>query len=169
MTKEERVKKRDQEIDAMIDRYDMERYCDMTREQIRRCVQRGMVANNLAFVLADTANTFLMDCEGDLRKLGVGFGYNDKYNFNQMMRHITAARKWAAKSALPIYELKEETDDACADSDWWYHMARLIDDRLGDDRRKTNMLLEFLLQMPSEVGLFKVTYDDFKRFKKDTK
>lgn len=166
MTKEERIQKRDEQINAMIDRFDMTSKCSLSREAIHKKVQRGMVLNNLAFVLADAANTFLMDMESELAPLGVGFRQEDKYNFNQMLSHVKAARKWAEKSALPIYEMSEAYD-ACADSDWWYHMIKLIDDRLGDDRRKTNMLLEFILSMPSEVGLFNVTYNDFKRFKKN--
>lgn len=166
MTREERVAKRDAEIGAMIDRFDMTKRCSLTREQIHKKVQRGMVLNNLAFVLADAANTFLMDMECELAPLGVGFSQKDKQNFNRMLEHIHAARKWAEESALPIYEISD-ADDACADSDWWYSMLKLIDDRLGDDPGKTNMLLEFLLQMPSEVGLFKITYNDFKHFKND--
>lgn len=165
MTKEERRQKCEREIDAMIDRFHMEEKCHLSREEIHKSVKRGMVLNNMAFVLADAANTFLLDCECELKKFGVGFGQKDKKNFNEMMRHIYAARKWAEISALPIYEMSE-VDDACADSDWWYHFMKLVDDRTGDDPRKTNMLLEFLLQMPSEVGLFKVTLDDFKTYKK---
>lgn len=165
MTKEERIAKRDAEIDAMIDRFKMTEKCSMSREAIHKAVQRGMVLNNFAFVLADAANTFLLDCENELKRFDVGFGQQDKYNFKQMMEHIKAARKWAEKSALPIYEIKD-ADDACADSDWWYNFLKLVDDRVGDDPRKTNLLLEYILNMPSEVGLFKVTYDDFKHFKK---
>lgn len=167
MTKQERIAKRDAEIDGMIDKYDMERKCSMSRAAIHKSVERAMVLNNLAFVLADAANTFLMDCESELGRFGVCFGQQDKYNFRQMLSHLNAAKKWAQKSALPIYGISD-ADDACADSDWWYSLLKLIDDRLGDDPRKTNMFLEYLLNMPSEVGLFKVTYDDFKRFKKDT-
>lgn len=166
MTKEERIAKRDAEIDAMIDRFHMIEKCAMTREHIHKAVQRGMVQNNFAFILADAANTYLMDCEKTLEPFGVSFDHEDKYNFRQMMEHVKAARKWAEKSAMPIYEI-HDADDACADSDWWYNFMKLVDDRIGDDPRKTNMLLEYILAMPSEVGLFKVTYDDFKHFKKE--
>ena len=166
MTKEERERECLSSIDAMIDRYDMERRCDMSRDAIRRHVRRGMLQNNFAFICADMANTFLLDCEQELKPFGVGFGHKDKYNFNQMLNHITAAKKWAKMSALPIYGI-DECDDACADSDWWYNMLKLIDDRTGDDPRKTHMLLEWLLSMPSEVGLFNIKYEDFKQFKPD--
>ena len=166
MTKEERMDKLHADIEAMIDRFHMEKKCNMSREQIHKSIQKGMILNNLAFVLADAANTFLMDCERELRRFDVTFGQQDKYNFRQMLDHIKAARKWAEKSALPIYDIPD-TDDACADSDWWYHFMLLIDDRIGEDPRKTNLLLEYVLNMPSEIGLFDVTYNDFKRFKKD--
>lgn len=165
MTKKEAIERRDAQIDAMIDRFDMTQKCNMSRDAIREKVRRGMVLNNLAFILADVANTFLMDMEEELKPFGVVFSQKDKYNFNQMLSHVTAARKWAEKSALPIYEIAD-ADDACSDSDWWYSFIRLVDDRTGESFRKTNMLLEYLLAMPSEVGLFKVTYNDFKRFKK---
>ena len=165
MTKKEAIAQRDAQIDAMIDRFNITEKCNMSREAIREKVRRGMVLNNLAFILADVANTFLMDMEEELKPFGVCFAQTDKYNFKQMLSHVTAARKWAEKTALPIYEIAD-ADDACADSDWWYNFIKLVDDRTGESARKTNMLLEYLLNMPSEVGLFKVTYNDFKRFKK---
>lgn len=168
MTKDERLAKLNADIDDMIDRFDMTRKCSLSREAIHKKVRRGLVLNNLAFVLADAANSALMDMESELSPLGVSFGQKDKFNFNQMLSHVSAAKKWAEKSALPIYDIPD-TDDACADSDWWYSLMKLVDDRLGDNPQKTNLFLEYLLAMPSEIGVFNVTYNDFKRFKKDTK
>lgn len=166
MTKEERDKKRDAEIDEMIDRFHMMKKCNMSREAIHKAVEKGMVLNNLAFVLADACNTFLMDCENELKRFDVAFGQTDKYNFRQMLSHISAARKWAEKSALPIYDIPD-ADDACADSDWWYSFIKLVNDRTGENLSKTNLLLEYVLNMPSEMNMFDVKYNDFKRFKKD--
>lgn len=168
MTKEEREKKLYDDIEAMIDRFDMTRKCNLSREAIHKKVQRGMILNNIAFVLADAANSALMDMESELKCLGVAFGQQDKFNFKQMLSHVEAAKKWAEKSALPIYDIPD-ADDACADSDWWYNMVLLIDDRLGENSRKTNIFLEYLLAMPSEIGLFNITYNDFKRFKSNGK
>lgn len=160
--KDEREKMRDAEIGALIDRYDMESKCSLTRCQIHKIVRRGMVLNNLAFILADVVNTLLMDMESEIGRFGVVLSYSDKYNFNQMMTHIRAAKKWAEKSALPMYHIKD-ADNACYDSDWWHSMILLIDDRTGDDARKTNLLLEYLLNMPPGDDLFHITYNDFKR------
>lgn len=165
MTKEERLAKQNAQIENMIDRFNMTEKCGMSREDIHKKIRRSMVLNNFAFILADVANTFLMDMEEDLKPFGVAFEQTDKYNFKQMLSHVTAARKWAEKSALPIYK-HEDIDNACADSDWWYSFIKLVDDRTGDNRQKTNMLLEYLLNMPSEMNMFNIKYNDFKRFKK---
>lgn len=166
MTKEERNAAMEEQIDSMIDKFKMVENCNIPREEIKKIVRRGMVLNNFAFVLADVANTFLMDCERDLRKLGVAFGQKDKYNFKMMLDHVKAAKKWAEISAMPIYHM-DHTDDACSDSDWWYNFIKLVDDRTGDNYAKTNLILEYLLNMPSETGLFDIKYDNFKTFKKD--
>ena len=166
MTKEDLERDMLSTIDDMIDRYRMEEVLGMSREALRKRVRRGMICNNLAFVLADVASTFLLDCTSELARLGVVFGQKDKQNFNQMMSHLKAARKWAEKSALPMYG-NAGSEDACADSDWWYSLIKLIDDRTGSDKRKTNILLEYLLNMPSEIGLFDIKYEDFRNFNYD--
>lgn len=163
-SREDRIERMHKEIDDMIDHYHMEEKCDMSRKEIQELVQKAMIQNNFAFVLADVANTFLLDCEKSLERFGVAFSQKDRYNFGMVLKKISEARKWAGVAASPIYHLKMgETDNACADSDWWYNFIKLIDDRLGDDPRKTNMLLEYVLSMPSEIGLFNIKYDDFKR------
>lgn len=160
MQDKEREKQRDMEIESMIDRYNMEDRCALTREQIRRRVHRGMVLNNLLFVFADVVNSLLRDMEAEIGKLGIGLSFKEKYNFGQMMQHIKAAVKWSEKSAMPIYTIKD-ADDAIYDSDFWYHLILLVDDRLGDDAQKTNMTLEYLLNMPKGEDLFGITYEDF--------
>ena len=166
MTKEERHAKLHADREEMIERFHMTERCHMSREAIHLSIQKSLVYNNFAFVLADVANTFLMDCERELDRFGVVFSKQDKYNFRQMLDHIKAAKKWAEKSAMPIYDIPD-TDEACYDSDWWYNFLKLVDDRIGDDPRKTNLLLEYVLNMPSEMNLFDVRYDNFKRLKKD--
>lgn len=159
------TKTRDREIDAVIDRFGMVEKSGLTREQIRERVERSMVYNNMLYVLIDTCNSFLMDMEDELKPLGVGMNNKDKATFDKMYCRVKDACRATEKFAKPIYESKQ-ADDACADSDWWHSFLLLTNDRLGDDRRKTNMMLEYMLNMPSELNLFKITYDDFKHFKK---
>ena len=160
--KQELAERRDREIDTLIDRFDMENKCSLTRQEIHKIVRRGMILNNLAYILADVVNTLLMDMEDEIGKFGVALSRQDKHNFKQMMMYIRGAKEWSEKCALPIYEIKD-ADNACYDSDWWHNLILLIDSRTGDDARKSNLLLEFLLNMPEEEDLFHITYNDFKR------
>lgn len=162
MKKEERIQQRDAEIDAMIDKFDMTSKCSMTREQIHRRIVRSMVCVNLAHVLADVANTLLMDAEAEMKPMQVSFCRDDKYNFKQILQHITSAKKWAEKSSFEPYKTKE-ADLFAQDSDWWYNIVRLIDDRTGDNVLKTRQVLEWLLNMPTEMNLFKIELKDFQR------
>ena len=107
MTKEEKIRQRDAEIDQIIDRFDMTAKCGLTREQIHQRVIKGMVSTNLAHVMADAANSLLLDAEDVLKPMQVCFSREEKYHYRQMLDHITAAKKWAAKSAFEPYQTKE--------------------------------------------------------------
>ena len=107
MTKEQKIAQRDAEIDQIIDRFDMITKCHLTREQIHQRVIKGMVSTNLAHVMADAANSLLLDAEDVLRPMQVCFSREDKYHYKQMLDHITAAKKWAAKSAFEPYQTAE--------------------------------------------------------------
>jgi hypothetical protein len=80
-----------------------------------------------------------------------------------MNRQVHSARLAAKKAAEPMYVTDSGfTDDACIDSDWWYNFLKLVDDRVGTNKQKTHLLLEFLLNMPSEgEGLFNPKFEDF--------
>ena len=162
MTKEEKIRQRDAEIDQIIDRFDMTEKCGLTREQIHQRVIKGMVSTNMAHVMADAANSLLLDAEDVLKPMQVCFSREDKYHYKQMLDHITAAKKWAAKSAFEPYQTKE-ADLFAQDSDWWYNIIRLIEDRTGDNVMKTKQVLQWLITMPSEMNLFKIKMSDFKR------
>jgi hypothetical protein len=64
------------------------------------------------------------------------------------------------------------TEDAnlfANDSDWWYNFIRLVEDRTGNDALKTRQLLNWVLTMPSEMGIFKIKKSDFKQYNIDIK
>lgn len=133
----------------------------MTKEQIAEKFKEAMILNNLAFVLAEAANTFFLDMSAKFAELGLGFKHEDKHNFSEMRKYAEKAKYYSAKIAKSLYNL-EDADDALYDADWFYLFTKLIHDRLGTDNRKTHMLIEFLDTMPSE-GLFKVGLEDFQK------
>lgn len=162
MTKEQKEKERDAKIDSLIDRFDMTAKCDLTREQIHKRAIKGMVCTNLAYVIADVANTLLLDAESELAPMQVCFRHTEKYYYKHMLDAIRSAKKWAEKSSFEPY-LTNDANLFAEDSDWWYNIIRLIEDRTGDNIQKTKIILNWLLTMPSEMNLFKVRMSDFKR------
>ena len=135
----------------------------LSKEEVRHYAHLAMTTNSLAYVLADAAESFLMDCDAALGRVDRCLVQKTKQNFKEMHRCVHSARASAKKAASPMYETNSGfTEDACYDSDWWYNFIKLIDDRIGVNPQKTNQLLEFLLNMPSEgEGLFNPTYSDF--------
>lgn len=136
----------------------------LSQDTLRRIVKRAMTANNLAYVMADVVDSFIRDCDDSLGKFDKCFSHEAKKTFNEMRKHIQAARKCSEKLCKPVYH-NIRTDDMCFESDWWLAMIKLIDDRIMNSYQKTQMLLEFLLNMPEGGSPYKVKYEDFKTFK----
>lgn len=150
-------------LEEVIQSHNLYKESHMSPEAVRHHAKMAMVTNSLAYILADAAESFLMDCEHSLNKFDRMVKNESKQNFKRMRQCVHAARAAAKKAASPMYETRSGfTDDACFDSDWWYNLIKLLDDRVGVNQQKTQMLLEFLLNMPSEGdGLFNPKYDDF--------
>lgn len=151
-------------IDAFIRQHRLMETTPLPIDMMRRKIRRAMTANNFAFILADVVNSFIIDTDSALKPFDKSFSQQTKQNFNQMRKHLIAARKWSERLARPVYE-NPSTDDMCADSDWWFALIKLVDNRLADDPQKTNLFLDFLLNMPEGDNTYKVTFNDFKLFK----
>lgn len=151
-------------LDEVIKENNLDKNTHLKIEEVRHHAKMAMVTNSLAYILADAAESFLMDCDNSLLKFDRQLKQNVKQNFRDMHKRVHAARQSAKKAASPIYKAGEDyTNDACIDSDWFYNFVKLLDDRIGVNQQKTNLLLEFLLNMPSEgEGLFDVKFEDFK-------
>lgn len=161
--KEEWTEERRRAYDEIIDKYDMTRRCAMSREAIYRRVERAMVSLNLAHIMSDVVNSLVLDVEDQLKPMCVAFARQEKYNFKQMLEHVKAAKKWAERSTFEAY-IHDDADLFCDESDLWYNLVRLIEDRTGADKRKNRMLIEWLVNMPSELNVFNIKEEDFMRY-----
>lgn len=132
---------------------------NLTAEEAEQLARQTICNLNLSFVLADVCNSFLSDALGSFKKMGLDLSREDKRRFTLAMEAIRKAKVMVSAYARPLYHMKD-TDDACSCSDWYYHFLRLVETRIVD-RRKTGMLLEFLLTMPNEEGVFDVKLEDF--------
>jgi len=133
-----------------------------SKEEARKKLRHTLTCLSLAYVLCDVVNTFLVDAEGTLKDLGGTLNKEDKHCFNQFLKAFNSLKQWASMCSKFIY-VREDSKNSIQDSDWWYNIIRLIEDRLSDNPLKTHQLIEYLLNMRSEMGIFDVEYDDFKR------
>ena len=157
------MSQRYQSLEEVIEANGLDKDCPMSAEAIIRHAKMAMVTDSFAYVLADAAETFLMDCECSLSKFDRYLRKETKQNFKHMHQCVRSAHAAAKKAVSDMYKTNTGfTDDACIDSDWWYNFIKLVDDRVGTNQQKTMMLLEFLLNMPSEgEGLFNPKLEDF--------
>ena len=157
------MSQRHSSLDEVINEHNLNRNTTLSAEEVRQYAKKAMVTNSLAYVLADAANSFLIDCDAALQHFHKSLRHEVKQNFRQFQHTIHAARAASKKAAEPMYLAGSGyTDDACIDSDWFYHFIQLLDDRVGTNPQKTQLLLEFLLNMPSEgEGIFNPKYEDF--------
>lgn len=150
------------QYDAMIESLHLVKATGLTHDELRLIVRRALVSLNLCYVLADVVDSLMKDVEDQLLKVKVPYDDRDRSYFKEMKKLVGASRKWAQRATRDLYHIKE-TDDFTGESDWWYNIIRLIEDRTGEDELKTKQVLQWLTTMPSVMGLFKVNMKDFRR------
>ena len=156
------MKFNEENIMSVIRKYGMDKKCNMSEDALKLTIKRAVVANHIAFVLADAANSCLIDCENYMKKLGVSFDGRDKFNFNKMLDCVKGARKWTKEAAFPLFGCDYDgRDDNINDSDWWYNLVKLIENRLGGDDSAAEQLIDYILSIGSDRGVFNVTREDF--------
>ena len=149
-------------IEQMLPSHDLIKDSTMSEDAIRHYAKLATLTHSMAYILADAADPFLMDSEFALGKLNQRLKRQTKKNFADMYAAVRVSRRAVKKAAGPMYLKEDFSKDACKDSDWWYNLFKLIEDRIGNNKQKTNLLLDFLLNIPSEGdGLFNVKYEDF--------
>lgn len=117
------------------------------------------VISNLTFILADVLSTFLTDAESTLHAMKMSLSGEDKHRFLLMQKAVRNARLMASSFSRPLYHMKD-ADDACDCSDWYYHFLRLVETKVTS-AEKTQMLLEYLLNMPDEEGIYEESLENF--------
>lgn len=146
----------------MTNTYNIHPKTPMSKEEVERRIKKAMISTNIVYIVTDALDTFLLDACSTLDSLGLELKHEEKRKFNEMKNHIHKAHYYSEQFAQNLYrgDSMKKIADASHDSDWWYLMIKLLYDRLGDNKQKTHMLLEFLDRMPSE-GFFKISIDDF--------
>ena len=150
------------ELDDIIDRFQMETKTGRSREELRALVHKGITCLNIAYCLADVIDWLIFDTDSTLGPFGASLDKNDKRMFKQLKRTLASARQQARDITRGVYH-HEDGEKFQGESDWWYNIIRLIEDRTGDDELKTRQVINWLVTMPSVLNMFDVRTKDFKR------
>ena len=149
--------------DTIIDALHLIQATGMTREELHKNIETVAVMMDLTTVLADVIDSMLLDIDNLLAKVKTPLDDRDRSYFKELRKLIKAARKWAQRATRETRH-SERDSDLATESDWWYNLILLVEDRTGTDEMKTRQLIRWISTMPSQMHLFdSINTKDFLR------
>lgn len=149
--------------DTIIDALHLIQATGMTREELHKNIETVAVMMDLITVLADVIDSMLLDIDNLLAKVKTPLDDRDRSYFKELRKLIKAARKWAQRATRETRH-SERDGDLATESDWWYNLILLVEDRTGTDEMKTRQLIRWVSTMPSQMHLFdSINTKDFLR------
>ena len=115
--------------------------------------RKALFYTNIAYLLADMANTAVMDADTEFKKISGGIKSDERKKFSYAKNQLRKAKEITERIAKPIYKLSE-ADDACSDSDYLFEALKLIIDRTSETTDSKKQMLEYITQMPSKMGIY---------------
>lgn len=150
-------------IDDIIDKYKVIEKTGMTREELHKQIFKATTCMSLAYMLTDVADSLLMDADSIFKPFRISLKFQERMQLNKVGSSIAAARRGIKELTGGIY--RSQGDAFATDADWWYNAIRLLHDRTGESLFKTRQVLEWLINMPSEMNMFtKITLKDFANY-----
>ena len=151
------------QLDTIIDALHLIQATGLTREELHKNIETVAVMMDLTTVLADVIDSMLLDIDDLLAKVKTPLDDRDRSYFKELRKLIKAARKWAQRATRETRH-SERDGDLATESDWWYNLILLIEDRTGTDEMKTKQLIRWISTMPSQMHLFdSINTKDFLR------
>lgn len=150
------------ELDTLIDKYHMTERTGKSREEILKMLKKAMTCLNLAHCMCDVMEWLIFDADCSLAPFDASLEKEYKRMLRQMKRYMTMVASTARDFTREIH-YTDVGEQFQGESDWWYNIVRLIEDRTGSNYLKTRQLLEWIDNMPSEMHMFNVKLKDFKR------
>lgn len=111
------------------------------------------ILTNVAFLMADVTDTFLLDAHTRVRSIGLDFKREEKQKWKRAVEYTRLARKAWQDVAQQMYNVPD-VDTACEDSDFFADVLLLMVDRVGDKDERQQMVRNFLKRMKSEVHIY---------------
>jgi hypothetical protein len=151
------------QLDTIIDALHLIQATGMTREELHKNIETVAVMMDLTTVLADVIDSMLLDIDDLLAKVKTPLDDRDRSYFKELRKLIKAARKWAQRATRETRH-SERDGDLATESDWWYNLILLVEDRTGADEMNTRQLIRWVSTMPSQMHLFdSINTKDFLR------
>lgn len=110
-------------------------------------LRRAMFYMNLAYVLADVVNSYLMEADTTIGKIGQCFTQEKKMLFNRMAKMAKDAYFLSKDISRAMYKIPSE-NEACEDSDFLYEAVILLARKTGNSTEAQRRMLDHLKQLP---------------------
>lgn len=102
------------------------------KEKHNELVKRACVYTNMAYALVEAADSFMIEVDSTLNKIGASVSRDEKHKFKTALQQGKHFRVWLKDITRKLYNL-EIADEALDDSDAIYDLFLLIVDRCGGD------------------------------------
>lgn len=111
------------------------------------------ILTNVAFLMADVTDTFLLDAYSRVRSLGMDFKREEKQKWRRAVEQTRLARRSWQEVSQQMYNVPN-VETACEDSDFFADVLLLMVDRVGDKDERQQMVRNFLKRMKSEIHIY---------------
>ena len=156
------------QLDTVIDTLQLERTTGKIRDELYKLVETAATEMDLAVCLADVINSLMLDIIDFSNKAKIPLmDERDRSYYKELRKLAEATRKWAMMATRDTRHSERDRDMAM-ESDWWYNLILMVEDRTGTDTLKTKQLLHWISSMPSQMHLFDhIHTKDFERIIND--
>lgn len=116
-------------------------------------IRMGHLYTNLAYVMADTAESFARQAMARLARIGQTFNHEEKRNWKMLRTQLRLLDGYLRALAFNGY-LTQHNCDYENDSDYLYELAVLLSDRAAGDMEVLDEIKKTISEkFPSRMGL----------------
>lgn len=152
------------QLDTVIDTLHLEKTTGKSRNELYKLIETAATVMDLSVCLADVINSLMLDIIDISNKAKIPLmDDRERSYYKELKKLAEATRKWAHRITRDARHSDRDADFA-TESDWWYKLILMIEDRTGTDDLKTRQLLHWVSTMPSQLQLFEhIHTKDFER------
>jgi hypothetical protein len=121
-------------------------------EKDRAILSRANLMTKIGYCTVDAAQTFFLDADSLLSRVGMGLKHEDKYLLKRALNNAKILKTQLAQLASVLYEI-DENQFALEDSDYFYSLILLATDRIGSDSKVSERIIKYLNKLPSNLKI----------------